>query len=116
MCAFNVLNELLKFLRDKLRAIISNNPWFCQRVFIFSFLSSKFYIIGRHCKPYLMMKHITGITVNYRNQEQERSIKVQILNIRVPVFMRTIWLLKTCSFKICLLYTSPSPRDRQKSR
>ena len=26
------------------------------------------------------------------------------------------WGVKTMAYKICLLYTSPSPRDRQKSR
>ena len=26
------------------------------------------------------------------------------------------WIKKLCKYKICLLYTSPSPRDRQKCR
>jgi hypothetical protein len=53
MGSFNVLNDSLIFFQDKPNTIITNDLWFSQRIFIFSFLLCKFNIIGGPGSSYL---------------------------------------------------------------
>ena len=46
----------------------------------------------------------------------ERYLMMECQGKKIPDDMKTIFADFTEEVEICLLYTSPSPRDRQKSR
>src|ERR1035438_10604932 len=71
MRALNVFYELLKFLRDVLRTIISNNPWFFSRVFILGCLNGKLNVIACHIMSQFMMNNVAAKSINDRNKKQE---------------------------------------------
>ena len=59
---------------------------------------------------------IPGITEHRFNQLQEIEAVLNYLNIQLRRIRRKHFQKYLEAYNSCLLYTSPSPRDRQKSR
>ena len=72
--------------------------------------------------PKILLKKLPKIEANFTNLEvwcsKTELPKIEITNIEgyqyrgIPVFEH----LRILSFQACLLYTSPSPRDKRQSR
>ena len=61
----------------------------------------------------LMVIAFLGAAVGVR---QDTHLSVVLFRSAVPSRVRTVFVFITDVLMACLLYTSPSPRDRQKSR
>jgi len=83
---------------DKLFAVVRDEPRLHSGVFFQSSLDSELDVVFLHGRAQLMVENHPGEAVEDADQEQERTEKVDILDVRMPVLVYAQGLLKTIPF------------------
>ena len=90
-----VANELFEVTSDELWAVVADDPWCYSRMFFQGRLAHDFNVNFRHRFTQLVMHDISAVTIKHGDQIEERSARIDVRNINVPVLMRLQRLVET---------------------